>query len=237
MPNLAPIRHAIARILRPLPFYPKLRRLIRMPWDGVKFESSEQYWQERYSRGGNSGEGSYGALADYKAKFINDFASEKNIGSAIEFGCGDGNQLQKFAFDRYIGIDVSSKCIDAAREKFSRPGWSFHTVAEYEREPLTSELGLSLDVIYHLTEDETYHAYLDRLFAAASDYVLVYTSNFVYFDPAVPHVRHRALIDDVQARIEGWKFVETFDNPFGRPHDDRSTYGSWADFHLFERSK
>ena len=36
-------------------------------------------WEDRYLLGGNSGNGSYGELCDYKAKFINTFVNEKNI--------------------------------------------------------------------------------------------------------------------------------------------------------------
>ncbi len=36
------------------------------------FDSSA-YWEERYIQGRNSGNGSYGRLAEFKAKIINDF--------------------------------------------------------------------------------------------------------------------------------------------------------------------
>ena len=57
-------------------------------------ENSMDYWNERYSSGGNSGTGSYGELAFYKADFINKFIDANQILSVVEFGCGDGNQLK-----------------------------------------------------------------------------------------------------------------------------------------------
>ena len=58
-----------------------------------EFKSSK-YWNERYKHGGNSGDGSYGHLAEYKAEIINDFIEENQIHNIIEFGSGDGNQLK-----------------------------------------------------------------------------------------------------------------------------------------------
>ena len=55
--------------------------------------STIDYWEGRYQSGGNSGSGSYNLLAQYKANFINEFLISHRIQSAIEFGCGDGNQL------------------------------------------------------------------------------------------------------------------------------------------------
>src|ERR1700719_5232063 len=80
--------------------------------------NSAGYWEGRYNQGGNSGEGSYGQLADFKARVLNDFIKEKDIQSAIEFGCGDGNQLAKIAYPKYIGLDVSATIIKKCIEKF-----------------------------------------------------------------------------------------------------------------------
>ena len=57
------------------------------------FNNSTEYWKNRYNLGGNSGDGSYGELAQFKAEFLNKFVTDKNIKTIIEFGSGDGNQL------------------------------------------------------------------------------------------------------------------------------------------------
>ena len=57
----------------------------------LHFENAEQYWEERYRRGYDSGAGSYGELAQWKAKIINTFIAANNIQNIIDFGCGDGN--------------------------------------------------------------------------------------------------------------------------------------------------
>ena len=69
--------------------------------------SSVAYWEGRYRAGGNSGAGSYGRLATFKAGFVNGFVELNAIRSAIEFGCGDGNQLSLLSVPRYTGVDVS----------------------------------------------------------------------------------------------------------------------------------
>jgi len=50
--------------------------------------NSKDYWNERYSLGGNSGAGSYGRLARYKANIINGVVSENSISRVIEYGSG-----------------------------------------------------------------------------------------------------------------------------------------------------
>ena len=58
-----------------------------------RFRGSAQYWETRYRTGGDSGAGSYGRLAKFKAESINGFVRENGIHSVIEWGCGDGSQL------------------------------------------------------------------------------------------------------------------------------------------------
>lgn len=237
MHPFALMRHAVARHIRKVPILRKVRRLITLPSDRVEFQNSNQYWNSRYERGGDSGEGSYGRLARYKASFINEFCRENQIESAVEFGCGDGNQAAMFEIDGYLGVDISEKCIVQARDRFSeRKRWKFQALAEYRlaSQP-DADLGLSLDVIYHLVEDPIYLDYLNDLFEAADRFVLIYASNFEYFDPALPHVRHRAVIADVARLHPDWHHVRTEPNPHAKRHDSDREYGSFAEFHVFQK--
>lgn len=231
------VKHSAARWLGRFELVRALRRTL-LPAQQLEFRDSESYWKERYERGGNSGEGSYGPLADYKADFINDFCSSHSISSAVELGCGDGNQASKLKIERYVGVDISEKCIAWARRHFDRSRWEFLTADEFRdaRTEGMCELGLSLDVTYHLIEDEVYRTYLQDLFGAASRYVLIYSSNLDYFDPAFPHVRHRPVVRDVAALQPEWSFVRTERNPYHR-HPDERRYGSFAEFHIFEKRR
>ena len=80
----------------------RLLRLAPRASTGV-FEGSSSYWENRYVADGNSGPGSYGDLAIFKAKILNEFIGTKNVQSVIEFGCGDGHQLSLARYPRISG--------------------------------------------------------------------------------------------------------------------------------------
>lgn len=226
------IKHRLARTARKIPALRHLRSKFSKP---IAFQSSDAYWRERYEKGGNSGEGSYGELAAYKAREIQAFAAKEAVRTIFELGCGDGNQLSLMHYPHYVGVDISPNCIEHCRKRFSDKGWQFLLYGDFERSSMPDlELGLSLDVIYHLVEDEIYEAYLALLFSRATRFVLIYASDFDHYDPALPHVRHRAFAEDIALRFPEWRLVEARPNPYEKPHDDPS-YGSFAKFHVFER--
>ena len=49
------------------------------------FRGSAAYWDARYRAGGNSGAGSYGRLAAFKAEVLNEFVRRRGIRSIVEF--------------------------------------------------------------------------------------------------------------------------------------------------------
>ncbi len=213
-----------------------LRRLLGSKDDGAEFRS-EDYWRARYSQGGTSGAGSYGRLADHKAQVINDLVEERNLRSVVEFGSGDGNQCSLLRCPRYLGVDVSPTAVAACALRFrDRPDWSFMTLEEFRAAPRQADLTLSLDVIYHLTEDEVFEDYMQRLFAAATRLVLIYSS-----DDAMPskarHVRHRRYSDWVAAHAPEFGLLRSYEQPYPmRPGSDpRQT--SFAHFKLFGRTR
>jgi hypothetical protein len=197
------------------------------------FGHSAQYWDERYQAGGNSGAGSSGRLAEFKAEVLNRFVRERGIASVIELGCGDGKQLKLAIYPNYIGIDVSPEAIALCRARFD--GDETKTFYATSEMPVLvpRDLALSLDVIYHLIEDDTFHAYMRQLFDAASRYVIVYSSNKDAPGPAV-HVRHRAFRDWIAENRPSWTLIEAIRNKY--PYDDRDPdTTSFADYYGFER--
>lgn len=194
---------------------------------------SASYWQNRYQEGGNSGPGSYGILARYKAEIINDFVSRNSVISVIEFGCGDGNQLALASYPSYTGFDISDDAIALCCSRFKSDSTKiFRHMQEYGSE--TADLVLSLDVVYHLVEDEIYAEYMARLFAAACKYVIVYSSNFDQKDymPS-SHVRHRCFTKWVRINEPNWQLTRHIPNSF--PYVDNLNQGSLADFFVFSR--
>src|SRR5262249_52775171 len=91
--------------------FPRLRRTLKVVLTAIgydkgtgEFKSTGDYWDSRYRRGGNSGAGSYGRLAEFKAEAVNRFVRENHILSVVEFGCGDGAQLELAQYPRYTGM-------------------------------------------------------------------------------------------------------------------------------------
>jgi len=145
----------------------------------MTFDSAE-YWRKRYESGGNSGAGSYGALADFKATSLNNFVASHKIESAIEYGSGDGNQLSLLRVSKYIGLDVSPKAIINLRERYSTD--ASKTFIDYDPdgfvidESLICDISLSMDVILHLTEDLRYEKYMKDLIASSRKYLGIFNT-------------------------------------------------------------
>ena len=166
----------------------------------LAFKGSQDYWQKRYSLGGDSGAGSFGDAAAYKTRVLNAFVAENQISSLIEFGCGDGRQLEHARYPTYLGLDISAEAIRICRERFAGDASKRFMLADaYAREK--AEAALSLDVIYHLVEDSVYAGYLQRLFAAAERFVVIYSSDESRGVGNLPHVRHRKVSEDVAIRF------------------------------------
>lgn len=197
--------------------------------------SSRTYWEDRYAQGGNSGAGSYGVLANYKTAFLNRFFSKHGIRSVVDFGSGDGNQLAGLRIAQYTGVDVSPTAVERCRARYEgREGWQFiHDDGTAELD-VTGDASLSLDVIYHLVEDQTFERYMRRLFKAATTYVIVYSSDWNEWAEA-RHVRHRSLTTWVARNIPGWDVIARPQNPYYfREYDDLNT--TFAGFIIFGKS-
>ena len=197
--------------------------------------SSRDYWVRRYRTGGNSGPGSYGHLAKFKADVLNEFVGTHVISSVIELGCGDGNQLTMAKYPTYTGYDISETAVKACRKRFADdPAKEFFLAKDYDGRK--ADLALSLDVIFHLTEDGSFDAYMRRLFDASLRYVVLYSSNSD--DPIRPtsiHVRHRRFTDWTDnALSSGWKLARTIPNAY--PYDGDYQNTSFSDFFIYEKT-
>ena len=166
----------------------------------IGFGGSRAYWERRYKLGGDSGTGSYGKASRYKAEVLNTFVAKHGISSIIEFGCVDGHQIYLAKYPSYLGVDVSADALERCRKIFSRDSQkSFITLDEYNRQ--SADLALSLDVIYHLVEDEVYWQYLAVLFSSAKRFVVIYSTSADQPSDQLPHVRHRPVEKDIAARF------------------------------------
>jgi hypothetical protein len=198
-----------------------------------RFNGSREYWEKRYAEGGNSGDGSYNKLSEFKAEYINYFVKKHGIESIIEYGAGDGNQLILAEYPSYTGFDVSPSAIERCRLIFANdPRKRFKLVDEYQGE--CADLTLSLDVIYHLIEDDAYESHMRKLFASATRFVIIYSSNATDsdFSNRSPHVKHRIFTEWAKANAQEWTLIEHKKNKYPYvPYDNAA--GSFADFYVY----
>lgn len=198
------------------------------------FPGTGAYWEGRYRGGGDSGAGSYGRAALHKARVLNEFVAARGVRSVIEFGCGDGSQLRFARYPRYLGFDISAAAVQRCRARYEQDtSRSFSTLDSYRGE--RADLALSLDVLYHLVEEETFRSYLERLFGAAGRYVIIYSSNTDRnFGFRGTHVRHRRFTDRVPALAPGWRL--TGRKPGWSFFRGLVRYRYAVDFYFYERT-
>jgi len=201
------------------------------------YQGSSKYWEDRYAGGGNSGAGSYGKLAEYKAKILNEFVQRNNIQKVIELGCGDGSQLSLANYKSYIGLDVSKSAIQICNDKFgddqTKSFFQINPQAFYDNYMnFEAELALSLDVIFHLTEDEVFQNYMNRLFNISNKFVIIYSSNNDHRE--APHLLDRKFTNWVDNHAVGWKLIEKIDNEFQYDKKDEINT-SRSDFYIYKK--
>jgi hypothetical protein len=180
------------------------------------------YWNERYKKGETSGKGSYNDYAKFKAKIINDILKNNNINNVIDFGCGDGNQLNLYDLDQieYHAYDVSKSLINKLRIQY--PLYKFYYYEDKMLIP-SCDLTMSIDVIYHLVEEDIYQNYLKLLFEKSNNYVLIYSTNYDH-DPK-NHIKHRIFTKDIEENIVNFKLINQVKNE----------YNINADFFLYKK--
>ena len=232
------MRNGIKGLIKEVPMFGDLARKICWKLESRKnqpkrFSSSSRYWEERYSTGGNSGAGSYGKFAEFKATVLNQFVAKLNAQSVIEFGCGDGNQLTLSKYPTYLGFDVSETAVARCKKLFQGDASKqFRLLADYKGDK--ADLALSLDVIFHLTEDEIFANHMRALFESSERYVIIYASDSDDREAyEAAHVRHRKFTTWIQQNCRQWKLIEHVPNKY--PYQGDYTQGSFADFFVYAR--
>jgi hypothetical protein len=209
----------------------KVRYLPGLYWLWQRsFPSSREHWQRHYQRGGNSGPGSYGDFAEYKARQVNSAIAEHGIRSIIELGCGDGNQLSYLNIEQYIGLDASKVAIGLCLERYA--GDSTRSFIWYDPryfyDPLHvvgADCAMSLDVIYHLKEHDVFARYVHDLFDRGRRFVIIYGMDRDENNREHASVHYRKYSDYIARNIHDFHLVKHV------PAQD--TFG---DFFIYERA-
>lgn len=197
--------------------------------------NSQDFWETRYLEGGTSGSGSYNQLAEFKAEILNDFVEKNHINKVIEWGCGDGNQLKLARYPSYVGFDVSLTAIELCKKIFENENtkkfiWCGDD--NFENEDI-GDLAISLDVIFHLIEDDVYNEYMRRLFTSSNKYVCIYSSDVE--EQTAIHVKHRKFTAWIENNLNGqWELIRVVKNryPYSEELPDTTSY---SDFYFYEK--
>jgi len=154
----------------------------------------------------------------------------------LEIGCGDGNQLSLADYSSYVGIDAAPSALEMCAKRFhGKRNYLFllDTDENYRwaRAEYRPDLVLSLDVIFHLVEDDLFERYMTNLFSFDSRFVVVYSSNG-NFHVNAPHIRNWKFSDWVARKAPGWELAERVPNRF--PWQDTDPEGtSFCDFYIY----
>lgn len=193
--------------------------------------NTQEYWDKRYADGGTSGAGSYNRLCEYKAEIVNGLIKKHDIKSIIDFGCGDGNQLRHINTPYYLGVDVASavsKCRGLFKDDNTK---TFTLLSEYNGEK--AEMTLSMDVIFHLVEDDIFEHHNKTLFNAATKLVVIYSSN-TNDQFGSGHMRQRVFTEWIKDNIEGFAFEDLILNKY--PYQIGSSNStSISDFYIYKK--
>lgn len=196
--------------------------------------NSINYWETRYKNGGNSGLGSRGTNLEFKGKVINQFIKKYDIKSICDLGCGDGEQIKTYNVKKYIGLDVSKSTVDNCKNIFkSDKTKEFYVYQDFNKKDNIVDATISIDVMYHIIEEEIYNNYLNDLIDISSKYIIIYAYNNHtnrVIDSHI-HIKHREFVEIIKSK--NTKLIEYIPN-YQRQDDSDKIY---ADFYVFEKLK
>jgi len=97
-----------------------------------------------------------------------------------------------------------------------------------------SDLTLSLDVIYHLIEDNVFNKYMQDLFSTSKKYVMIYASN-TNTNKIIQsqHVKHRNFSEWVTKNLLEWKLIKKINNKYPLKCNEKEE--SFADFYIYKK--
>lgn len=191
------------------------------------------YWNERYNAGFDSGKGSFGDLAIFKSEIVNDFIRKNPVRTVIEFGCGDGNQLQLMHYKEYLGLDVAYSAIEKCKEIFirdtSKSFLLYNPKVFVNKGFIKADLVICLDVLYHIVPEDDYVKTLDDIFSCSDNYVILYTDTGQFEKNTYvkgSHICHRNTLHYLE-KYADFKVIEIIPNKFPEL--------SWANFIILSR--
>lgn len=200
-----------------------MERLARHAPSGSRIGAG--HWSRRWRAAADSGAGAIVGDGVDKARFVSDFVKEQEVASVIDWGCGEGEVLEKLDLHgvEYTGVETSAAAVERMRRRFAeRPEHTFtlpHGCDRWERR----ELALSLEALPRCSGEREYDDHLAKLFGSSRRFVLIGTAD----DAAARHVRPRSIVRDVAERFPEWELTRT----------EAATAGGSASFLLYEKTR
>ena len=136
---------------------------------------------------------------------------------------------------KYLGLDVSKKSIEICGKKFSedksKSFFLYDPNSFIDNSKLfTAQLSISLDVIFHIVEEEIFNKYIQDLFNSSRKYVIIYSSNTnKQKQKQGDHVHHRKFTEWIEKNIKNWTLIKTINNKY--PSE------SFSKFYIYEIKK
>lgn len=132
------------------------------------------YWDQRYCKGGISGEGSIGDYRDWKWHIIKKYTDKlENLNSVIDIGCGDLSFWEGKTCKKYIGMDVSKTIIE--KNIVKKPEWTFFCNSADIRKDIKSNCVFCFDILFHIMDDNTYEKILKNVISYSQNMIFIYT--------------------------------------------------------------
>ena len=191
--------------------------------------NSRQYWENRYKSGGNSGVGSYGIQSKLKSEFLTNFIKKHKIKTLVEYGCGDGNNLKLTEILNphleITGVDVSETALNMCKQLM--PKQTFIHLNNFSPSP--TDLAVSLEVIFHLIEDEVFDEYMNGLTSIGAEWLIILSPD-VNDNNHPPHVKKRKFTSSPYLN-KRYELIEEID--FNRSQN----INIFSDWKIFKKNK
>jgi 2-polyprenyl-3-methyl-5-hydroxy-6-metoxy-1,4-benzoquinol methylase len=191
------------------------------------------WWENWYNRGGTSGPGSRGIVAQYKADVINQFLSIHSINSVLEFGCGDGYNLGLIHYKEYVGLDVTKASIKMCTQIFKND--SSKSFMLYDPKYFTNKGGFKnfdlivcLDVLFHVVNEDEFIKTLDDIFSFKTPYIIIYSTLTEKWNDTNPEIYNRNVLEYLKKYTD--YTYEVVENKY-----NNVPWGSWADWVFLKR--
>lgn len=114
--------------------------------------------------------------ARLRADIVNLIVLQSEIVSAIELGCGDGRYLDMLHIPQYLGFESSETALEACRKRHASDD-SKRFLAMQALADNKADLVMSFDVLQRLTDTRLFASYMNRLFDASRQLVLIQAPN------------------------------------------------------------